>query len=57
MNSGERNENLTALEYHNNEWKIYTYDKNDFRDELEYEMNDIEMKSIENLIKEVVAFN
>lgn len=57
LNSGDWIENLTALEYHNKEWKIYTYDKNDFQDELENEIHDIEMKSIENLIKEVVAFN
>ena len=57
VNSGDWIENLTALEYNNKEWKIYTYDKNDFQDEMEHEINDVEMKSIENLIKEVVAFN
>ena len=57
LNSGDWIENLTALEYHNAEWKIYTYDKNDFQDELDNEIHDIEMKSIENLIKEVVSFN
>ena len=57
LNSGDWIENLTALEYHNAVWSIYTYDKNDFRDELENEMNDIEMKNIDELIKEVVGFN
>jgi UDP-2,3-diacylglucosamine pyrophosphatase LpxH len=30
LNSGDWIENLTSLEYNNNEWKIYTYDSNNF---------------------------
>ena len=52
LNSGDWIENLTALEYNNKEWKIYTYDKNDFRDELENDINDIVLKNIDELIKE-----
>jgi UDP-2,3-diacylglucosamine pyrophosphatase LpxH len=30
LNSGDWVENLTSLEYNHNEWKIFTYNKNDF---------------------------
>ena len=30
MNSGDWIENLTSLEYNNNEWKIFHYDEKDF---------------------------
>ena len=30
LNSGDWIENLTALEFHNNEWSLYTYRKEDF---------------------------
>ena len=30
MNSGDWIENLTALEYQNNEWNIYQYDEKEF---------------------------
>jgi UDP-2,3-diacylglucosamine pyrophosphatase LpxH len=30
LNSGDWVENLTSLEYHNNEWNIYHYDEKDF---------------------------
>jgi len=36
LNSGDWVENLTALEYHNNSWKIFKYDPKDFqKDEVE----------------------
>jgi UDP-2,3-diacylglucosamine pyrophosphatase LpxH len=57
LNSGDWIENLTALEYHNKKWKIYTYDKNDFKDELESEHQEMVLKNIDELIKEVVKFN
>jgi UDP-2,3-diacylglucosamine pyrophosphatase LpxH len=57
LNSGDWIENLTALEFNNNYWKIYTYNKKDFENEIENDANDVEIKSIENLIKEVVNFN
>jgi UDP-2,3-diacylglucosamine pyrophosphatase LpxH len=57
LNSGDWIENLTALEYHNKKWKIYTYDKNDFKDELESEHQEMVLKNIDELIKEVVTFN
>lgn len=33
MNSGDWVENLTSLEYHNNEWNIYQYKPEDFKSE------------------------
>ena len=57
LNSGDWIENLTSLEYHNKKWKIYTYDKNDFKDELECEHQEMVLKNIDELIKEVVKFN
>ena len=57
LNSGDWIENLTALEYHNKKWEIYTYDKNDFKEELESEHQEIVLKNIDELIKEVVSFN
>ena len=33
MNSGDWIENLTCLEYHNNEWNIYHYDDKKFASE------------------------
>lgn len=57
LNSGDWIENLTALEYHNKKWKIYTYDKNDFKEELDSEHQEMVLKNIDELIKEVVSFN
>lgn len=57
LNSGDWIENLTALEYHDKNWSIYTYDKNDFKEELESEHQDVVLKNIDELIKEVVSFN
>ena len=57
LNSGDWIENLTALEYHNKKWEIYTYDKNDFKEELESEHQEMVLKNIDELIKEVVTFN
>lgn len=44
LNSGDWIENLTALEYHNKEWEIYTYDKNHYPKQLE-EKNKKESKA------------
>ncbi len=57
LNSGDWIENLTALEYHNKKWEIYTYDKNDFKEELDSEHQEMVLKNIDELIKEVVSFN
>jgi len=57
LNSGDWIENLTALEYHDKNWSIYTYDKNDFKEELESEHQEMVLKNIDELIKEVVTFN
>ena len=57
LNSGDWIENLTALEYHNKNWKIYTYNKNDFKEELDFDHQDVVLKNIDELIKEVVSFN
>jgi UDP-2,3-diacylglucosamine pyrophosphatase LpxH len=57
LNSGDWIENLTALEYHHKNWSIYTYNKYDFKEELESEHQDVDLKNIDELIKEVVSFN
>jgi UDP-2,3-diacylglucosamine pyrophosphatase LpxH len=57
LNSGDWIENLTALEYHNKNWSIYTYNKYDFKEELDSEHQDVVLKNIDELIKEVVSFN
>lgn len=57
LNSGDWIENLTALEYQNKSWSIYTYDKKDFIEELDSEHQDVGLKNIDELIKEVVSFN
>ena len=57
LNSGDWIENLTALEYHNKNWSIYTYNKYDFKEELNSEHQDVDLKNIDELIKEVVSFN
>lgn len=57
LNSGDWIENLTALEYHNKNWNIYTYNKYDFKEELDSEHQDVDLKNIDELIKEVVSFN
>ena len=57
LNSGDWIENLTALEYHNKKWEIYAYDKNDFKEELDSEHQEMVLKNIDELIKEVVSFN
>jgi hypothetical protein len=57
LNSGDWIENLTALEYHNKNWSIYTYNKYDFKEELDSEHQDVDLKNIDELIKEVVSFN
>jgi len=56
LNSGDWIENLTALEYHNKNWSIYTYNKYDFKEELDSEHQDVDLKNIDELIKEVVSF-
>jgi UDP-2,3-diacylglucosamine pyrophosphatase LpxH len=57
LNSGDWIENLTALEYHNKNWCIYTYNKYDYKEELDSEHQDVDLKNIDELIKEVVSFN
>jgi hypothetical protein len=57
LNSGDWIENLTALEYHNKNWSIYTYNKYDFKEELDSEHQDVDLKNIDELIKEVISFN
>ncbi|WP_396217063.1 UDP-2,3-diacylglucosamine diphosphatase [Flavobacterium sp.] len=57
LNCGDWIENLTALEYHNKNWSIYTYNKYDFKEELDSEHQDVDLKNIDELIKEVVSFN
>ena len=51
LNSGDWIENLTALEYKKEKWKIYTYKKSDFSNEDKKEdkiVNDIVAKILSN---------
>jgi len=48
LNSGDWIENLTALEYHYDEWSIYTYDNSHF---LNTEEDEIEFKEDEQLMQ------
>jgi UDP-2,3-diacylglucosamine pyrophosphatase LpxH len=41
MNSGDWIENLTALEYHNQEWTLFRYKAEDFIQDIEVEENDL----------------
>jgi UDP-2,3-diacylglucosamine pyrophosphatase LpxH len=48
LNSGDWIENLTAIEYHQGEWKIFHYDEKEFmHDEQEQDGKIIEMKNSE----------
>ncbi len=50
LNSGDWVEHLTALEYCNKEWKIFTYNEKDF------EHSEINLKSIPTAITDEVSF-
>lgn len=50
LNSGDWVEHLTSLEFHQNEWKIFTYDEKDFLHQ------NIEMPSRPNVISDEIDF-
>lgn len=50
LNSGDWVEHLTALEYHQNEWKIFEYNEKDFQH------TDINMKVNVNVITDEISF-
>ncbi|MEJ2052428.1 MAG: UDP-2,3-diacylglucosamine diphosphatase [Calditrichaceae bacterium] len=56
LNSGDWIENLSALEYANGEWSIYTYDKIDFLEEniITEDEKDISEKSLKELFGSLV---
>lgn len=54
LNSGDWIENLTALEYHNNKWSLYTYNELDFIDVVSEEVDIIE-KSSKEIFNELLA--
>ena len=56
LNSGDWIENLTALEYHNSEWILFTYDKKMFEENKDFELDPYEQQTIEMLIKDVINF-
>lgn len=56
LNSGDWIENLTALEYHNSEWSLFTYDKKMFEEKTDNELDLFELQTIEMLIKDVINF-
>lgn len=50
LNSGDWVEHLTSLEYHHQEWKIFTYDEKDFEHSI------INMNSNPNVITDEISF-
>lgn len=56
LNSGDWIENLTALEYHDSEWQLFTYDKKMFEEKTDTELDLFEQQTIEMLIRDVINF-
>lgn len=56
LNSGDWIENLTALEYHQSEWTLFTYDKKMFPEKADIELEAFEQQTIEMLINDVINF-
>lgn len=56
MNSGDWIENLTALEYHNGKWEIFSYEENKDKLGLRKEEETTEM-TLEELISSVTSLN
>lgn len=52
LNSGDWIENLTTLEFHNGDWKLFTYDSNEFASEKKNNINDY--KTAKELYAELV---
>jgi len=53
LNSGDWVENLTSLEYNNKEWKLFTYDAKDFTSSETDAEDTIELKDVDEYIKDV----
>ena len=56
LNSCDWIENLTALEYHQSEWTLFTYDKKMFPEKDTIELEAFEQQTIEMLINDVINF-
>ena len=54
MNSGDWIENLTALEYNDDTWSIYSYDASDFMEIIHEEMEIID-KSSKEIFNDMLA--
>lgn len=55
MNSGDWVENLTALEYHQNEWKVYKYQETDFSNHKHLEINSFDRMNTKQLFNDLVS--
>lgn len=53
LNSGDWIENLTSLEFNNNEWKLYNYNTEDFANQS-IENEEVDLKEIESLLKDII---
>jgi len=54
MNSGDWIENLTALEYHNQEWTLFRYNPNDFKHDENEELNDLATMDNEQIFSKML---
>jgi UDP-2,3-diacylglucosamine pyrophosphatase LpxH len=54
LNSGDWVENMTALEYHNGKWEIYTYNENEF-ESISLDDYDIVEKSSKEIFNDMLA--
>ena len=55
LNSGDWIENLTALEFENNAWKIYQYDEKEFA-EVNEKMRDYKLPELNVITDEITMF-
>jgi UDP-2,3-diacylglucosamine pyrophosphatase LpxH len=53
LNSGDWVENLTALEYNEGEWSLYTYEKEHYKNQ-EVDLEETDLKEINTLLRDVV---
>ncbi len=56
LNSGDWVENLTALEYHNGEWRIYKYIPADFEDQTEDATDQLDSEDLESKLDIKIMF-
>ena len=57
LNSGDRIENLTALEYKKGEWSIYKYENNFFEEDLHVEMDKSNKELFNEMLDEFKMMN